>query len=94
MRIRDAKTKARVRIWTIADFVEAPMEPLQAVLDELVPRNVRQLTEAPRMADLSGFGRFLQHLRNEGMNPYLMGDFPTEPDPELFARPGNRQAQR
>ncbi len=85
--IRDPKTKARVRIWTLAEFVEAPMEPLQALLDEVAPRNGRRLTEAPRMADLSGFGPFLQRLRNEGMNPYLLSDFPTA-DPDNL--PGRR----
>ena len=30
------------------------------------------------MADLTGFGQFLQNLKNQGMHPYLMGDFPVE----------------
>jgi hypothetical protein len=30
------------------------------------------------MVDLSGFGQFLQNLKNQGMHPYLMGDFPVE----------------
>jgi hypothetical protein len=72
-----------VRIWSLAEFVEAPMEPLQAVMDEIGPRGLRRLSEAPRMADLRGFAGFLQRLRNEGMNPYLMGDFPQEADPDL-----------
>ena len=29
------------------------------------------------MADLTGFGKFLQNLKNQGMHPHLMGDFPT-----------------
>ena len=33
-------------------------------------------TEMPRMKKLHGFADFLQRLKNEGMNPYLMGDFP------------------
>jgi hypothetical protein len=33
------------------------------------------------MADLSGFGQFLQNLRNQGMQPVLMGDFPATGDP-------------
>jgi 2,4-dienoyl-CoA reductase-like NADH-dependent reductase (Old Yellow Enzyme family) len=37
---------------------------------------LRRLTEAPRLADLTGFGQFLQNLRNQGMQPILMGDFP------------------
>lgn len=79
--LRSAHTKARVRIWTLADFVENPMEPLQTIIDEIGPRQGRRLTEAPRMADLTGFGQFLQNLRNQGMQPVLMGDFPTTGDP-------------
>ena len=33
------------------------------------------------MVDLSGFGQFLQNLKNQGMHPYLMGDFPVEQGP-------------
>jgi hypothetical protein len=69
--------KARVRIWSLAEFVENPMEPLQTIVDEISPRSMRRLTEAPRLADLAGFGQFLQNLRNQGMQPVLMGDFPT-----------------
>ena len=72
-------TKARVRIWTLADFVAAPMEPLQMIVDEIGPRNARRLTAAPKMADLEGFGQFLQNLKNQGMQPKLMGDFPAGP---------------
>ncbi len=75
--LRSPNTKARVRIWTLAEFVENPMEPLQMILDEISPRAVRRLTEAPRLVDLGGFGQFLQNLRNQGMQPVLMGDFPT-----------------
>ena len=74
--LRSPHTKARVRIWTMADFVDSPMEPLQTIIDEIGPRNARRLTEAPRMRDLAGFGQFLQNLKNQGMHPYLMGDFP------------------
>ena len=69
-------SKARVRVWTMADFVAAPMEPLQTIIDEIGPRHARRLTEAPRMVNLSGFGQFLQNLKNQGMQPHLMGDFP------------------
>ncbi len=79
--LRSAFVKARVRIWSLADFVENPMEPLQTIIDELGPRQARRLTEAPRMADLTGFGQFLQNLRNQGMQPILMGDFPVGDDP-------------
>jgi hypothetical protein len=81
--LRSPHVKARVRIWSLADFVESPMEPLQTITDEIGPRMGRRLTEVPRMADLTGFGQFLQNLRNQGMQPVLMGDFPVGGDPAL-----------
>jgi len=80
--LRSPWVKARVRIWTLAEFVENPMEPLQTIVDEISPRALRRLTEAPRLADLTGFGQFLQNLRNQGMQPFLMGDFPVNDDPK------------
>lgn len=82
--IRNPKTKAQVRVWTLAEFIEAPMEPLQAILDDLLPHSPRRLAEAPHMVDLAGFSGFLQRLRNEGMNPYLLNDFPAE-SPDMMA---------
>jgi hypothetical protein len=79
--LRGLEVKARVRIWTLAEFVENPMEPLQTIVDEISPRALRRLTEVPRLADLTGFGQFLQNLRNQGMQPVLMGDFPAGDDP-------------
>ncbi|RPE64663.1 core-2/I-Branching enzyme [Pacificibacter maritimus] len=84
--LRSQHVKARVRIWTMADFIESRLEPLQSIIDEIGPRNVRRLTEAPRMRDLTGFGQFLQNLKNQGMHPHLMGDFPMEPDIENTQR--------
>ncbi|WP_442872585.1 DUF5927 domain-containing protein [Cognatishimia sp. SS12] len=78
--LRSPWAKARVRIWTMAEFIEAPMEPLQSVVDEIRIRSPHRLTEAPRMTDLTGFGKFLQNLKNQGMHPYLMGDFSVTPD--------------
>jgi Family of unknown function (DUF5927)/Core-2/I-Branching enzyme len=74
--LRSFYAKARVRIWSLADFVENPMEPLQTIIDELGARTAHRLTEAPRMVSLDGFGQFLQNLKNQGMQPHLMGDFP------------------
>ena len=64
----------------MAEFVDSPMEPLQTIVDEISPRAMRRLAEAPRLADLTGFGQFLQSLRNQGMQPTLMGDFPVGDD--------------
>lgn len=75
--LRSPFTKARVKIVTMAEFVEAPMEPLQTIIDTIGPRKFRTLSEAPKMVDLAGFGKFLQNLKNQGMHPHLMGDFPT-----------------
>ncbi|MDF1668014.1 MAG: beta-1,6-N-acetylglucosaminyltransferase [Roseovarius sp.] len=79
--LRSTWTKARVRIWSMAEFIEAPMEPLQAIIDEIGQQNLRGLAEVPRMSDLTGFGQFLQNLKNQGMHPYLMGDFPVSHGP-------------
>jgi uncharacterized protein DUF5927/core-2/I-Branching enzyme len=80
--LRSPYTKARVRIWTMAEFIDAPMEPLQGILDEIGQTQARRLAEVPKMVDLTGFGQFLQNLKNQGMHPYLMGDFPVALGPE------------
>lgn len=77
--LRSIWVKARVRIWTLADFIDNPMEPLQTIIDEIGARHASRLTEAPRLKSLDGFGQFLQNLKNQGMQPHLMGDFPTGP---------------
>lgn len=74
--LRSPYTKARVRIWTMAEFIDAPMEALQDILAEIIRDWSPTLTEAPKMVDLTGFGQFLQNLKNQGMHPYLMGNFP------------------
>lgn len=84
--LRQPDVKARIRTWTMADFIEAPMEPLQTLIDEIGQKNNRRLAEAPRLVELNGFGQFLQDLKNQGMHPYLMGDFPVDPLPR--AHPG------
>ncbi|MBA3909759.1 MAG: glycosyl transferase [Rhodobacter sp.] len=80
------ETKARARVWTLADFVEDPVEPLHQIVDDLNPRAPHRLTELPRMVDLSGFAEFLQELRNQGMQPVLMGDFPASIDMDRIGK--------
>lgn len=87
--LRSIHAKAKIRIWTLAEFIETPMEALQTVVDEITGKNTRRLTEVPKMVDLTGFGQFLQNLKNQGMHPYLMGDFPVDPAPE-----NNKPAKR
>ncbi len=76
--LRSKETKAQTRIWSLAEFMETPMEALQEIVDEIGQTNSRTLNEAPQMADLAGFGQFLQNLKNQGMHPHLTGDFPLE----------------
>ena len=83
--LRSPYSKARVKIWTMAEFIESPMEALQVLVDEMTGKSVRRLTEVPRMHDLTGFGQFLQNLKNQGMHPYLMGDFPVGGAPDNTA---------
>lgn len=80
--LRSIHAKAKIRIWSLAEFIESPMEALQTVIDEISVAGGRRLSEAPRIVDLSGFGQFLQNLKNQGMHPYLMGDFPVDPAPQ------------
>lgn len=71
--------RARIRIWTMAEFLENPAEPLQTLFDEIAPHAQARLMRIPDLVDLTGFGSFLQELRNQGMQPVLMGDFPQSP---------------
>ncbi|MFW8633834.1 beta-1,6-N-acetylglucosaminyltransferase [Cribrihabitans pelagius] len=79
--------QAQVRIWSLADFLEAPAEHLQTAVTGagLIPG--RALPEPPDLAPLDGAGAFLQRLKNEGMHPYLLGDFPAVPAPARRAEP-------
>ena len=78
------QVRARVRLWSLAEFIENPAEPLHTLFDEIAPHAQSRLIRLPDLVDLTGFGSFLQDLRNDGMQPVLMGDFPlnpTLPDP-------------
>lgn len=89
-RLREHWVRAAVRIWPLADFVGAPVEPMQAILEEVAPHGQRRLAEVPRMRDLAGFSAFLQRLRNDGMNPHLAGDFTAD----LVPPPSGREPER
>ena len=73
--MRSSWVKARVRAWSLAEFVEAPLECLAPIMDELMPRTPRRPTEAPVLTPLDGFGAFLQRLKNDGTHLHLPGDF-------------------
>lgn len=75
--------KARVQFWSLADFVARPQGALQNVLHGLGSDPALADT-LPTMRDLTGMGRFLQRLRNAGLQPQLMGDFSVdETNPQI-----------
>lgn len=77
--LRAPDVRAEVQIWSLAEFLEDPVAAFQPVLDGLVPPGVAQPRALPEPADLGRFGSFLQALRNDGMAPVVMGDFPLAP---------------
>ncbi len=81
------ETKARVRILSLTEFIENPAEPLEEIVDLLNPRAAHRLTDLPTLLPLTGFGSFLQDLRNQGMAPVLMGDFPSDAELALPEQP-------
>ncbi|HLQ17883.1 MAG TPA: beta-1,6-N-acetylglucosaminyltransferase [Tabrizicola sp.] len=89
--LKGPETKARIRVWSLAEFIENPAEPLEQLVDLLNPRASHRVADLPQLIDLRGFGGFLQDLRNQGMAPVLMGDFPSDAELALpsppFARP-------
>ena len=78
--LRKPGTKARVRIWTLAEFLASPGEILRIVHEDLAGPAAHPLVPAPRMVDLGGLPAFLQALRNEGMLPHVAGDLSEMPE--------------
>ena len=66
----------------MAEFLQSPMEFLHQVIGEMGHSPPTGPIEAARIEDLTGFGQFLQNLKNQGMHPYLMGDFPVDRAPQ------------
>lgn len=72
--LRSPEARARIRIMTLAQFIEAPNEMLQAIIDDIAGHKGKAISEAPRMAKLEGLAAFLQDLKNQGMDPFLAGN--------------------
>ena len=77
--LRATGVAARVHLWTLAEFVEQPIEKLQNILDEITGPGPRRLTDLPQMRDISGLPDFLLQLRNGGIKPQVVGDFGSLP---------------
>ena len=91
--LRAPATKAQVRIWTLAEFLEAPGEALQIVQEDLGGRARAALLAPPRMSDLSALPALLQSLRNDGMMPHVAGDL-SRLAATVAARPTRARALR
>lgn len=88
-RLKERRTLAKSCIWTLADLLERPSEPLQSILDGLSGAEHRVLSSAPDFRPLEGLNELLQSLRNAGMNPYLAGEFTGLPLPHQEDGPAN-----
>jgi len=85
--LRAPNARARIKIMTLAEFIESPMDVLQMIIDDIAGHKGKALAQVPRMADLTGLPDFLQDLKNQGMHPFVTGDiaegsaFVTRPAP-------------
>jgi hypothetical protein len=68
-------TTARVRIWTLAQFLDDPQTALEQVLSDMgVDPGDKALTP-PDLHPLDGFEAYLTQLRNQGLPPVMLQDF-------------------
>ncbi|MBT8460290.1 MAG: beta-1,6-N-acetylglucosaminyltransferase [Boseongicola sp.] len=71
--LRERRTRARVRIWSLAEVLENPALPLRAVLEDHSVPGAAALTVMPVLRDLEALPEFLKSLRDMGMNPHTAG---------------------
>ena len=76
--LNERRTRARARIWSLAEFLERPLDPLQEIVDSLSGAESHLLTELPQFKPMKGLPDFLQSLRNAGMNPHMAGEITEE----------------
>ncbi|WP_439822945.1 DUF5927 domain-containing protein [Roseicitreum antarcticum] len=79
--LRSNWARARVRIWTMAEFLEAPYDALDSVLVEFASQIQTRPLTPPKLRPLAGFGAFVEELRDAGLPPFLLGDYPVSHDP-------------
>ncbi|MEO1537524.1 MAG: beta-1,6-N-acetylglucosaminyltransferase [Pseudomonadota bacterium] len=72
--LNERRTRARARVWTLAEFLERPLDPLQEIVDSLSGAETHLLAELPDFKSIEGLPAFLQSLRNAGMNPHMAGE--------------------
>lgn len=76
--LNERRTRARARIWSLAEFLERPLDPLQEIVDSLSGAESHLLTDLPEFKPMKGLPDFLQSLRNAGMNPHMAGEITEE----------------
>lgn len=89
--LHERKSRCRARIWSLAEFLERPMDTIQDIVDSMSGAESHLVTECPEMQSMVGLSTFLQDLRNAGMNPHLAGD---AMEPELPRSEKARWAMR
>jgi hypothetical protein len=67
--------RADVRVWTLAEFLNAPESNLQSVAAKIAPDASIASQGLPDMQSLDGLEDFLRALRNKGLPPVLLRDF-------------------
>ncbi len=72
--LNERRTRARARVWSLAEFLERPLDPLQEIVDSLSGAEQHLLAEMPDLKPMVGLPDFLQALRNAGMNPHMAGE--------------------
>ncbi len=73
-KLGERRARARTRVWSLAEFLERPIDPLQEIADGLSGADMHLLEELPPLRPVEGLAEFLQALRNAGMNPHLAGE--------------------
>lgn len=83
--LNERRTRARAQIWSLAEFLEHPLYPLQEIVDSLSGAETHLLGQMPALKPIKGLPAFLQSLRNAGMNPYMAGEISEETTASITA---------
>ncbi len=76
--LRTVWRKARLKTWELSDFLTRPEPLLRELLYDLGYAPETGRLDLPPMREAEGLGALLQDLRNAGLQPQLMGEFPSE----------------
>lgn len=86
--LRALHARAHVKIWSLTEFLEYPIENLaEAVAHLPSATGPIHLETVPRMVQFKGFAKFLQNLKNQGMRAHVVGDFPSDDMEMMTTKP-------